>query len=284
MTPLLISTVLALGIVKMLAKVSMRYVSPYTFSVAVQLSGVIVALVVLIVHHPTTWAVPQAALVPIVCAGILWSLFSLISYAGVRETEVSIRESVMQTRILFSFALSAAFGAIITPLSLLSGACVFAGVFTAARAAPRAHGENTSYGIAMVTLGAFASVLAAGLDKVVVSTGIDPIYYALMLSTVSLAVLAIMGNRARRAELCAADARGWFVAATAATIGTFGWLGTLFVYRLLPFHIAFPSLQVASVIAVLGSALFLGDRGHLGRKTLGFSLAIAGAVLLRLAS
>lgn len=222
MTLLLTSIVLALGIAKMLAKVSMRHVSPYTFSVVVQLSGIVVASAVLVVHQPTTWAVPHAALVPIIGAGILWAFFSLISYIGVRETEVSIRESVMQTRILFSFALSAALGAAISPLSIVGGVCVFAGVFIATRAAPRAHGENTPYGIAMVTLGAFASVLAAGLDKVVVSTGFDPVYYGLILSIVSLVALAILGDHTRRAELCAADVRGWFVAATAATIGTFG--------------------------------------------------------------
>lgn len=225
----------------------------------------------------TDWATAGWLLVGSV---FLWSIIAVWSLIGIRDTEVSLREVLVQSRTLLVVFLSALIlGEHISIHSWWGIALIIAGIIAAtykpAKKISFSLHRGTWYVLATSALIAVVSLI----DKRA-STLMDPSLYAAIVYAGPAIVLLVLLYKRFFAECVQASQKGaWLVTLAAGTINSIGFFFTLYTYRFLDLHVAYPILQMSSILALIAGIIFWNERERVGWKFFGLILALIGALL-----
>lgn len=277
------SVILAGATMKLLNKATSHRLSIFAASVATQVGGGLVAVVVLLFDPPSSFAIPQEYWLPVGANIILWSIAGILSWNGTRHTPVSIRESLIQSRLIFAPIIAAIFlGEVISLPAALGTFLIIAGIVIAVYRPSLTWAHPDMQGIGYVLSSSLLIAISALLDKHNV-TGVPIAYYSALIYFGVLIILCFFINTERIQELRAIFHRGTMrIVVSGAMFAGIFYLLQLWLYQHLPLHIAYPLVQFSSAAALVFAIIFFHERDRVRYKIAGFCVASLGAIILRL--
>src|SRR5262249_28949740 len=144
------------------------------------IGGATVAFAALLFHHPS-FAIPQAYFLPLCVNMLLWPVAGVLTFYGIRHTQISIRESLTQSRLIFVPLITVLFlGENITAIAALGTSLVFLGILTAVYKRELSLEHPDMHGFGYVLLASLLIAITSTVDKYIVS-GIDYIFYGFLI-------------------------------------------------------------------------------------------------------
>lgn len=213
-------------------------------------------------------------------ACLLWTLQALFSFISYKNTEVSLREPVGQSRLiwvmLFGFFV---LGEPFRLSTMLGTILIFLGISVALFHPERKFGDWKNLGVRWTFLAALFSSLVAIADKFSLSY-FNPVLYAFFVYLIPALLLFVFGAK-RHGEITAVI-KTHLPSATIATIsGALGYYFTLKTFTVLDITIAFPLLQLISLFAVVGGMWVLKEKENFTLRIVGTAITIVGVILLK---
>ena len=216
---------------------------------------------------------------------LLWPIASILTFYGIRHTQLSIRESLTQSRLIFVPLIAVLFlGESVTLFAALGTILVFVGILIVVYKPELSLAHPDMRGIGFVLVASLLIAITSTFDKHNVS-GIDYLLYSFLIYIIQTAVFLLFLTKERRNELRAlAKERDFFIIFGGALCAGLFYVMQLWLYRHLALHIAYPIIQISSAAALMLAVIFLKERDRIVFKVFGFCLAAAGAITLRLAT
>ncbi|MBI5036419.1 EamA family transporter [Candidatus Micrarchaeota archaeon] len=212
-------------------------------------------------------------------AGGAWTLNQILSAKSYRTTEVSVREPLYRTKLIWIPLLALLFLAEQPTLEKIAGMLlVLAGAFTVAYSGGKFKGE----GVKLVLASAFFASVALVLDKAALSHFSPTFYAALMFAFSGFGVLlSRIGRKKLPGEKRAFFVKHWKVLMVASLLEALSFWMQIKALSEGEAGAVVPVLEMSVVFAAAGGMIFLGECGGLKRKIAGIALAVAGALLLK---
>ena len=278
------ATIVAGATAKLLNKIGVHRTSVYAIILTSNVIGAAVSAAFVFLNPHVSLTIPKHYYVSIGIPMLLWPIASILTYYGMRHTQVSVRESLTQSRLIFVPLIAVLFlGENIIPFAGLGTILIFVGILTAVYKSSLSIKHSDMHGVGYVLAASFIIAIISTFDKHNVS-GTDYMYYSLLVYVGQSVIFLLFLNKERGRELLALlCGRNTLVVTSAGLSGAFFYILQLWLYTHLALHIAYPIIQLSSAAALVLAIIFLGEHDRIPFKILGFSLAALGAVLLRLA-
>lgn len=206
-----------------------------------------------------------------VFAGFLWAVIALIGFKSYRYTQVSLRDPIARTDILFLLLFSALI--LREPMNAIKLAgvlVIFLGLVILTWHKGEMLGKLSHKGVRLTLLAAVLSGFVAVVDKVTVSYFLPALYGFLMfvIPAVYLTPLALRNKK----EIKSLVSRKLFWVIIVSILSVVSYYFQLSAYLLTDVSNVFPVLQLSTLVTVIGGAVF--------HKEKEFGLRLAGAVLM----
>jgi drug/metabolite transporter (DMT)-like permease len=231
--------------------------------------------------QPSTGA-PHTTYYLILAGGIIWTIAGVFSTHSVKKADVSLREPIIATRILWVSVFGVVFlGEHITLHKTLATLLIFGGVLLAT-VRNRNIAELFSNGGSWAFLSAILTSIAVFIDKVA-SAQTETLLYTFFIFLIPSLLQSIALHKIWRDCVDIVKNHLLSIVTIAGTQAVF--LYTQFkLYSLLPISTIYPILQFSSVLVILSAIIFLHERTNIRNRLLGTCIAGIGVVLFKLFS
>ncbi len=263
---------------KLLDRYVARDVSPYAFAWMTQIIASVIFL-------PFAWqylALPASrmAWIALGIAALVWTIIAISVYISIKKTEVSIREQLTQSRIIWVLIFGIfLLGETFTIKKLIGTAIIFIGICILLFHPERKLGRLTDPGV-LWTLGfALLSAVAAITDKFALGY-FRPELYGFLVYLIPGIVLTGFLPKIKD------DVRHLWkihgkIAVTTIIFSTATYFFVIKAYSLADVTLVYPFLQLATILAVIFSIIFLKEREHKWQKIAAAVIVIAGAIIMK---
>lgn len=264
---------------KLLDRHVAKVVSPVAFAWLTQ----IIALLVFLPFAIKNWALPteKIALVALAVSGALWTCAAISVYISIKKTEVSLREPVSQSKLIWALLLSILLlGEAPSAIKIVGTIVIFASLGIALFHPERKLGRLTDPGV-LWTLGyALLGAILAVADKFALRYW-KPEVYGFLVYCIPFTLITILTIRQFSDVKHLIKIRGK-TAVTSILLSSGSYFFTLQSYAHADLTLAYPLLSLATVFAVFGSMVFLGEKEHRTQRIIAIFIAIAGAIMVKL--
>lgn len=256
-----------------------RVVSPVAFAWLTQM----IALLVFLPFAIANWALPTENIgwIALAISGALWTCAAISVYTSIKKTEVSLREPVSQSKLIWALLLSIfVLGETPSTIKIIGTIIIFASLGIALFHPERRLGRLTDSGV-LWTLGyALLGAILAVADKFALRYW-KPEVYGFLVYLIPGTIITILIFR-RIADLKhLLNIRGK-TAVTSILLSSGSYFFTLQSYARADLTLAYPLLALATIFAVFGSMIFLGEKEHRTQRIAAIFIAIIGAILVKL--
>ncbi|MBI4168210.1 MAG: EamA family transporter [Candidatus Aenigmarchaeota archaeon] len=211
-------------------------------------------------------------------AGLIWAVRALIGFKSYRYTQVSLRDPVARTDVLFLLLFSSLIlREPITAAKLLGVLVIFLGLTILTWHKGKIFGKFSHKGVRLTLLAAVLSGLVAVVDKAAVAYFLPALYGFLMfiIPAVYLTPLALRNKN----EIKRLVSRKLFWAIIVSILAVGSYYLQLSAYLLTDVSKVFPVLQLSTLVTVIGGAVFHKEK-DLGLRLIGAILMIVGSVTI----
>ncbi|MFH0890000.1 MAG: DMT family transporter [Candidatus Aenigmatarchaeota archaeon] len=211
-------------------------------------------------------------------AAFVWTVIGVVGFKSYRYTQVSLRDPIARTDVLFLLLFSALI--LQEPMSVtkLAGVLViFSGLVILTFHKGKIFGKLLHEGVRLTLLTAILSGFVAVVDKVAVAYFLPALYGFLMyfVPAVYLTPMALKNKK----EIKSLVSRKMFWVIVVSVITVLSYYFQLSAYLITDVSNVFPVLQLSTVIAVFGG-YFVHKEKDLGIRLAGAVLMIAGSALI----
>lgn len=280
----ILATVFSGAAARLLNKVGTHRVSIYAVILIQNIGGAIVTITWIAHNSIADFSITNNLILPLILSIGIWRVAGWASFIGIRHTEASVRESLIQSRLIFIPLFAAlVLGEAISWYAALGTALVLFGILVVVYRPSLSLAHPDMHGIKYVLLASFLVAVASTIDKYMVER-MDYLLYALLIYLAQIVLLSLALNKERLRELTGlfSHINGPVVLVGALVSGVF-YLLQLWLFQHLPLHIAYPIIQVSSALTILLAIIFLRERDRATYKILGFLVAALGAYILKTA-
>ncbi len=263
---------------KVLDRYVLRDTSVYAFTWLKQILGTILFLPLIF----SNFSVPNSktALIVILIAGVIWTLVSLLAHTSTKRTEVSIKEPLSQSKIIWILLIGLfLLNELVTTRKIIGTIIVFIGICVVLFHPERKLGKLNDSGV-LLTLGlAIIVALVSILDKFALGY-FNPELYGFLTYLIPAIILTFFFLR-RIEEF----KHLWFshgkMAILTIFFSTANYYFTLKALSLAEITAVYPLLQLATVFAVIGGIIFMKEREHTWQKIIGTIIVVIGAIVVK---
>lgn len=267
---------------KLLYKKAAHEIPLFFLVFVVQVIGGCTALV-LYVLFGTAHAVEWAPIVPLLVIAVgLWAFAAVANLVSIRENEVSSREVISQSRLLFVTVLSVLFlGETVTKETWIGIALISGGIMSAAYKRGNVFESLTHRGGQLAIAMSFLFAILALIDKEV-SSHMDPFLYTALVYLGPALVLMFFFTRERRREAVTVltNRSQLLFTISIGCVNALAFCAVLYAYQLADLHVVYSFIQLGSLLAVLYAFFFWGERDRALQKCIGLCIAIIGAIFI----
>ncbi len=264
----------SIGIERLIIRHIMKEEGHVAFSWLFSLLGGIFYLPLLLVvgftipDSPYGWALA-------VFAGFLWAVISLVGSKSYRYTQVSLRDPIARTDVLFLLLFSALIlHEYITTTKLMGVLVIFSGLIILTWHKGKILGKLSHKGVKLTLVGAVLSGFVAVVDKATVVYFLPALYGFLMyfIPAIYLTPLALKNKK----EIKRLVARKFVWVVIVSVLAVISYYFQLSAYTMTDVSNVFPVLQLSTLVTVVGGAIFHREED--------FKLRLIGAVLMIIGS
>ncbi len=271
-------TILLSVITKILHKYVLKETNPYAYALITQIiSGIIFIPFVLLSkfsfpNSPKAWII-------LLVAGILWALVALTIFISYKDTEVSIRDPLSQTRLIWALVLGILFlKESVTSLRVIGTIVIFFGISLLLWHPERKFGRLSDPGIRWTFIAAILSALVAIADKFALRY-FDVAIYGLLVYIIPSIVLLFFIKKRTQHVTNLFKKRGFYVI-LGITFSALTYYFTLRTFAVADVTLVYPLLQLGILLTVISGIIFLKEREHLWQKIISAILVLIGTIII----
>jgi drug/metabolite transporter (DMT)-like permease len=215
-------------------------------------------------------------------AGLLWTFLALLGNKTIQKTEMSIREPLSQLRTLAGFFVGVYFLRESTTLLQYVGvALIFIGALVTVYH-PGKHIKQTitQEGVLLVIASSFLYAIVAAFDKLNATT-FPPVVYGFFVYTIP-ALLLLGMLPFRHADFKQFTRRHAIHTIISSMLQAACFYLMLKAFQVLPFTVAYPSIQIATITSALAGPLIFGERTNMVGRIIGLMVSVVGVLLIKL--
>ncbi|KKW19051.1 MAG: hypothetical protein UY63_C0023G0002 [Parcubacteria group bacterium GW2011_GWA2_51_10] len=282
MSLVIVAIIFSGATMRLLNKVLSHRIPIFTSVVIFQIIGAFISSIFFLLSGSQGIAIQPQYYLPIVVSIFLWAVAIYFGWKGIQGSPVSLRESVIQSRLILIPILAAIFLGESVSLSAMVGTLLIVlGIVVAVYRPSLTLRHPDVVGSWYVLAGSVVISIVSLFDKYIV-TGVNPALYSSLIYLGVLLMTFVFMTRERLASiLLVMRSRVALVVLTAGTLNVLFFLGQMWLYQKLPLHIVYPLLQFASAVAIILAVIFLKERDRAFFKVAGFCVAGIGAFLLK---
>ncbi|MDD5547754.1 MAG: EamA family transporter [Candidatus Pacebacteria bacterium] len=214
-------------------------------------------------------------------ASILWAVLAVSAFIAYKKTDLSLREPVSQSRIIWTFILGILLlGETATIFKTIATALIFLGISLLIWHPERKWGRLTDPGILWTLGSALLASIVAIVDKA--SLGyFNPEVYNFLVYLFPTILLAVFLPKNIEGFKHLLRTKGW-IAFAGTIIQTASYYFTLKTFSVMDITLAYPLLQMVTLLTVIGGIIFLKEKEHFRQKILATAVVVIGMILLRI--
>jgi drug/metabolite transporter (DMT)-like permease len=263
------------------ARVVVRYIlretEPYAFSLLTQIIDMIIWLPFALAAF--SWPADKTAWIVLIAGGILWGAVSLCSNIALKGTELSLKEPLTQSKVLWGMLIAVFFLHEQPSVYRIIGTIIiFIGVSTLLWHPERKFGSLRDSGVKWTLGTAVIAAITSAIDKYAL-TFFDPAVYGFFVYLIPGVVLSFF-LRGRTQHIGHLLKKHGKIAIAAILMSTIGYYFTLRAYNAIDFTIAYPLLQLSTLLTVVGGIVLLKEHKHLWQRITATAIIVAGAILV----
>lgn len=282
MTPYVLSLIALTVLLSTASKLLHRYVlkesGPYAYAL---LNNVIGALFFLPLAL-RNFSVPteRGAWLILALASALWALLAVGKFVAYKGTEVSLKDPLDQSKLLWALLLGATvLGETPSVLRIIGTVVVFIGVSTLLFHPEKKLERLADAGIRWTLGAALLGAVVAVIDKYALRYFIPETYGLLVYIGPTLILLSFLpGRTAHIAHLL--QHRFW-TAIGGLLFSTAGYYLALKVYAIADITFVYPLLQLGTLLTAVGGIVIFREREHLAQKLITTAIIVTGSILVR---
>lgn len=264
---------------KLMHKYVLEDTEPYAYALMLNFISMLIFLIISI----PDFKLPNeniAWVVLIVAAG-LWSVIAIVSKISIKGTQVSIRDPLMNSKLLWAFLLGILFLKETFSMTRFYGnLIIFAGISLLLWHPERKWGRLTDKGVLWTLFSALLGASVAILDKYALNW-FNPGTYGVMVYLIPTIVLVLF-IRGRTKQIKHLLKRKPVSAFLGISFQALMYYFTLRAFAIADVTLVYPLLQLATLLAVLSSIFIFKEKEHVWQKIIATLIVIAGSIVVGL--
>lgn len=263
---------------KILDRYVAKDVSPYAFSWLTQ----IVASLLLFPLALPYFALPVSgtAWMALAIAATLWTLVSVSVYIAIKKTQVSIKEPLSQSKIIWALILGLLLlGESVSTTKIVGTVVIFLGLCVLIFHPERKWGRLRDPDILWTLVSAVLTAIVAIVDKWALGFFRPELYGFLVYFTPCIILTSFLPKRIEHVKhLWKVHGK---VAVSTIIFSTATYYFTLKAYALADITSIYPLLQLATIFAILCGIFILGEKEHKWQRFIAAIIVIIGAIIVK---
>lgn len=224
----------------------------------------------------------KEAWIAILVASVLWALSSLLYSISSKTTEASIRAPLSQSKLLWALLFGLVIlGEVISWQHALAVFVLFAGISILLWHPERKFGSLKDPGVRWTLGSAILSAAVAVADKY--ALGFFSVEMYGLLAYIFPGTILFLFTPRKGEDVAHLWKTSRIHVLLFSIVSVVTYYAMLKTYSLLPISIAYPLLQISTLITVIGGILLFRERENMLQKAIAVVLVIIGSVLLKLA-
>lgn len=213
----------------------------------------------------------------VIIGGVIWTFAGIFSTISAKKADVSLREPIITTRIIWVSLLGVFFlGEHVTLNKALSILLIFIGVVIATLKNKKFR-EIFDNGGSWVFLSAILTSVAVFVDKIA-SSNIGTLLYAFFIFLIPAIIQSVLLPKIKHHCSDILKNHLFQIVIISGTQSIF-YYTQLKLYSLLPISTIYPILQFSSILVILAAMVFLHERTNIKHRLIGTFVAGVGVVL-----
>jgi len=271
--------ILAGAMARLLQRYVLKETDPYAYSFLTQIISAVFFLPFALANF--TLPTDPKAWVVLAGASILWTLVSLTASISYKGTEVSLRDPIAQSKLLWVLPLSILFlKEQITVYRALGTLIIFLGVSLLIWHPERKLGRLADKGVRWTLMAALLAAVVTIVDKAALRWFVPEVYgFMVYFFPMMILVLFLQRRKHHVNHLFKNRAKSALLAIMCSVLTYYF---TLKAFAVADVTLAYPLLQLTTVITVFGGIIMLKEREHIWQKMIAAVLVVIGASILHL--
>jgi len=263
---------------RLLQKYVLKSANPYPFAFLNNVFSSLVFLPLALLNW--RYVINAHSLIGLGIAGALWTIIAVTNYHSYKKTDLSVREPVTQTRILFTLFLGILFlGESFTLAKFLGTFIIFFGLFILFY--KKGVKIKWNEGVA-ITLGlSFLIALVSIFDKYCLQYFSAELYGFIVYTIPAFFMCFALPKRF--GEVKQLLQTNWKVVFSAITFSVTAYYYILKTFEHLEVSVAYPLLQLTSLLTVLFGIYFFREKENMGKKISAIVVILIGVIILKFA-
>jgi len=263
------------------ARIIVRYIlretEPYAFSWLTQIVDTLIWLPFALWSF--TFPTEKTAWIVLGINGVLWAVVSICSYIAMKGTQLSLKEPLSQSKLLWGL-LIAVFFLHEQPSSyrIIGTIVILIGVSILLWHPERKFGNFSDSGVKWTLGTAVISAIVSSIDKYSLHW-FTPAVYGFFMYLIPTVVLSFF-LRGRTQHIGHLLKRHGKTAILSILLYTGGYYFTLRSFQAVDFTLAYPLLQISTLFTVIGGIVLLKEHKHLWQKIIATVVIVAGVILV----
>ena len=251
--------------------------SPYAYSWLTQ----IIAMLLFLPFALSNLAIPQTktAWLVLIVAAIVWVLVDLSALTAYKWTEVSLKEPISQSKLIWALLFGLIFlGETITLQRAMGTIIIFLGTSLLLYHPERKFGRLSESGVRWTLLTALLSAIVAIIDKFALNWFVPEVYGFLVYLGPAIILTAFIPTKIKQVKhLIKNKWRSVFIAIFFSTATYFF---TIQAYAKADVTFVYPLLQMGVLLTVLSGIFFMKEREHFWQKIIAATMIVIGAIII----
>lgn len=262
---------------KLLHRYVLKETEPYAYALLINLVSTLLFLPLAARH--VTLPSNSTGYILLGIAALLWTIVSVSGNFAYKGTDVSIKDPISQSALLWTLVFGIAFlGENPSPLRITGTLIIFLGVSGLMFHPEKRFGRMTNPGIQWTLFTALLGAGVAIVDKFMLKSFPPEFYGFLMFLGPTVTLSLFLGGRSQ--HLVHLLRRRGLAAIAASILTSAMYYLTLKTYAVIDVTLAYPLLRLGTLFTVLSGIVILKEREHLTQKVIATIIIVTGSILV----
>lgn len=275
---LLIFVTLLLGLFKILQKQISRYFEADSITYLIQIVSILILIPIFLFFTDFKFTFSIFNIVLVVGAGFSWYIGSLVTNRSIKESDLTLREPIIQTRTVFVIIISVLFlKENISFIELIGGLLVFLGAIISSFKEKINLGNIKKDGLFLCFAAAFLIAVSYSFDKYALNF-IDVLSWVFCMYLIPL-IFLLPKTKKVILDIKKQKMHNLVLLFFIIVLGSAAYILLIYVLSKTNLSKTFPISQLSSILVFIGG-LYLGERNNIYYRSIGSVVSLIGGVLI----
>lgn len=275
---LLVFVTILMGLLKIFQKQISKYFEADTFTYLIQVVSILIMIPMFIFFVDFKFKPSLFNIILVIGAGFSWYIGSLVTNRSIKESDLTLREPIIQTRTVFVIIISVLFlKENVSFAELAGGLLVFVGAVVSSFKEKIDFRNIRKDGLFLCFAAAFLIAISYSFDKYALNF-IDVLSWVFCMYLIPL-IFLLPKTKNVITDIKRQKIKNLLSLFFVIILGSIAYILLIFVLSKTNLSKTFPISQLSSIFVFLGG-LYLGERNNIYYRTIGSVVSLIGGVLI----